>query len=102
MAGSSTEMSTERDGVQALHVLVWVRRPGGGGGAPCGAGNSGRGGRSLAASGGKVSAGSGTERGPCALLLARCLPPGSAPKVTRVGRPRGGSKRPSTWAPWPS
>ena len=50
---------------------------------------------------GKVSAGSGTERGPCALLLAHCLPPGSAPKVLRAGRPTWGSKRPSTRAPRP-
>lgn len=50
---------------------------------------------------GKVSAGSGTERGPCALRLAHCLPPGSAPKVLRVGRAIGGGKGPGTRAPRP-
>lgn len=95
----------QKDGVQALHVLVCVHAPWGVGvGLHVEQGTAG--GREKPGSiwmrRGKVSAGSGTERGPCALLLARCLPPGSAPKVLRVGRPRGGSKRPSTWAPWPS
>lgn len=58
---------------------------------------------------GKVSTGLGTERGPCALRLAHCLPPGSAPKVVRVEGLQEAAKGPAhglhgqgDWIPSPT